>query len=320
LSLAIYPNAVRGGKWPSMKTANFNTIVQKAANQYTLRIVQSQNPIWDFSLTYEYLKDNPADVVASLSPYTDYRYLQGFLLANQGQYAEFLYDDLYDDTIGMTSQPGGTVYHPSAFKTSIYPTQEFYYPTGSYVVDTQSTPHLQLVTKGGVSGSSIPSWTSTTVSGSMTMSDQGTFSGSNAQQVPLVSDGALSPTFYSPVQRNFAGQFLEDITDLNTTVYSLKVWANGTLQTGGGVNYTLSSTPGLAVPGYSYQGLYLTWAGTSSPATPITMLGQFYFRVRLASDAQDIEQFLSQVWTLGGSESKNGSGVLKLTSSRVGLI
>jgi hypothetical protein len=319
MTLPIYPLSVRGMRWPSLKSGEYSTIVQKAANFYETRIVNSQNPIWHWSLIYEYLKDNPQDLVSSLSPYTDYRYLEGFLLGQQGQFAEFLYDDLTDDVIGLRNNPGGTATYPSAFKVSIYPTQQFFYPAGSYLVDTGATPHLQLVTIGGISGTTVPSWNQsggTTTSGTMTVLDQGVFSGSLAQTLPLVTDGAGG--YYSPIQRNFGGQFLEDVTDLNLTTYaSLKVWANGYLQTAGvsGVGTYQISGPGLAIPGYSYQGLYIQW--WANPATPITALGQFYFRTRLESDSQDIEIFLNELWTIGGESSKNGSGLLKIMSSRV---
>jgi len=38
--------------------------------------------------------------------------------------------------------------------------------------------------------------------------------------------------------------------------------------------------------------------------------------VRFESDQQDFEQFMEELYTIGGSESKNGSGQLKLCTSR----
>jgi hypothetical protein len=316
MTLALYPQAVRGLTWPVMKTHEFATIVQQAANFYTTRIAQSQNPIWHWTLIYEYLKDNPRDIVSALSPYTDYRFLEGFLLSNQGQFAEFLFNDYSDNAIGANPQAGGISAPPSLFQTSSYPQHESYYPVGSYVVDNNAIPHLQLVTVSGASGATAPTFSTiggTTVSGGATFSDQGVFPGLNAQQVPLVTDGAF---YYSPIQRNFAGQFLEDVTDLNTTVYPLTVWADGVQKTAGS-DYQLLG-PGLAIPGYSYEGMYIKWIGL--PTGPITMLCQFYFRVRLESDQQDIEQFMQQLWTIGGASARSGSGMLKLISSRAALV
>lgn len=299
-----------------MKTSEFNTLAEPSPNFYETRILQSQNPLWHFSLMYEYLKDNPGDLVAALSPHTDYRYLAGFLLSMQGEYGEFLFDDFTDDAFGMRSAPGGLIATPSVARVTTYPTAENFYPAGSYVLDNNNPPHLQLVTQGGVSGSSFPSFNtggSVTTWGSAVFLDQGVFNGANAQAVPLVNNGS---TYYSPIQRNFGGQFLEDITDLNQTNYTLRVWANGVLQTSP-ANYSVGG-PGLAIPGSSFQGLYIQFVGT--PTGPITIAGQFYFRCRLESDRQDVEEFLQQFWTIGGSSGKNGAGELKFQQSRVALI
>lgn len=321
MTLPLYPWAVRGWTYPIMKSMEFRTTVQQAPNFYETRIVNSQNPIWHWTLVYNYLKDSPQDLVASLSPHTDYRYLQGFLLANQGKYAEFLFDDLSDDTIGMRPEPGGSATYPSVAKVSIFPTQQFFYPAGTYIVDNHNPPHLQQVTQGGVSGTTIPTFNSiggNTTWGSVIVHDTGVFNGALAQTLPLVNDGASN--YYSPLQRNFGGQFLEDITDQNTSVYPLSVWANGVLQTPGasGTGTYQVFGPGLAIPGYSYQGLYLKW--WLPPTGPITALGQFYFRTRLESDSQDIEEFLNNLYTVGGEDSKNGSGYIKLMSSRVASV
>lgn len=310
MPLSIYPLAVRGLTWPVLKSHEFSTIVQQAANFYTTRIINSQNPIWHWTLVYEYLKDNPQDLVSTLAPYTDYRFLEGFLLANQGQFAEFLFDDLSDDTIGMRSQQPGSPVYPSVFRTSTN------YYLGSYIVDNNATPHLQLVTVAGQSGTTVPAFSvvgGTVISGAASFQDQGVFNGALAQTLAVVTDGLGN--YFSPIQRNFGGQFLEDVTDLNTSVYPLTIWAYGVKQTPPA--YQLLG-PGLAIPGSSYQGLYLQWY--SQPALPVTALGQFYYRVRLESDSQDIEQFMQQLWTVGGSSGKNGSGMLKLLSSRLARV
>ena len=143
---------------------------------------------------------------------------------------------------------------------------------------------------------------------------------SNAPNAPLaqlrvITDGA---NFYSPLQRTFGGFFYEDITDLNTssTGSALAVYTNGTLAAAGsGAGQYLLEGPGLAVAGASFMGLYLNW-GTTQPAAPVTAQFSFYFRVRFGSDSQDMEKFSDKFWTIGGSESQNGSGQIKLVQSR----
>ena len=161
----------------------------------------------------------------------------------------------------------------------------------------------------------MPTWavpTGTVADGGQVWLNNGAISGTLGQALALVTDGAGN--YYSPLQRNFDGQFLEDITDLNTTVNPLQVWADGVLQVGSGTNYTVVG-PGLAIPGYSFMGLVLQW--TAEPTAPITAAFNFYFRVRFDMDSMDFEEFLYNLWTIGGSDSKNGAGYLKLTSSRV---
>lgn len=128
-------------------------------------------------------------------------------------------------------------------------------------------------------------------------------------QLSLVSDGAGN--YYSPLQRTRSGLFYEDVTDLNTgsTGSALAVYADGTITT----NYTLLG-PGLALPGASYMGMYLKWA--AMPTAPITAQFNFYFRVRFQSDQRDMEKFSNKFWTIGGSESRNGNGYVKLQTAR----
>ena len=91
MSLPIYPK-VRGLTWPVMKSAIESTITQTGPGGTTTNNPQWQNPKWEFTLIYEYLKDNPYDVLPQYSPYTDYATLQGFFLANYGSAAQFLFD------------------------------------------------------------------------------------------------------------------------------------------------------------------------------------------------------------------------------------
>ena len=298
MSNAIYP-VVRGLAWPVMKTSKESTIVQTAASGVTVRIPQYINPLWEWTLTYEYLKDNPNDVMSAFTPWTDYQTMQGFYLVRNGQADDFLFDDPADDTVG-----------PRVW------TKITWYQAGAVLIDPSG--HQQTALVNGNSGAVAPTWNDSggvTSDVGQSWQDGGAFPGLSAQPLALVNDGAGN--YYSPLQRNFGGQFLEDITDLNTSVNPLRVWADGVLQNmTSPLNYVLSG-PGLAIPGHSYEGLYLAW--TAMPTAPVTAAFNFYFRVRFDMDALDFEEFLYQLWTIGGGSSKNGSGYLKLTSSREAL-
>lgn len=132
-----------------------------------------------------------------------------------------------------------------------------------------------------------------------------------AAQLPLVTDGT---TYYSPIQRILGGQAAEDVTDLipSNAVGSITVWSNGSIIPNAG-NWTIGG-PGLAIAGSSYGGLYVQW--DAMPTAPITAQFSYYHRLRFDGSTVDFEKFLYQVWTMGGPAMKNGTGYLKLVTSR----
>jgi hypothetical protein len=130
-------------------------------------------------------------------------------------------------------------------------------------------------------------------------------------ELQVVTDGT---NYFSPLQRNMGG-FLEDITDLNGAIV---VYANGVLATvGTGAGQYTVEGPGLAVSGSSFMGMYLAWGAATAPTGPVSAQFNFYFRCRLEDDSLDFEQFATQIWTLGGSNSRLGSQSLKFCSSRI---
>ncbi len=302
MSNDLYPSKVKGLTWTVLKRPAFSTIVQAAPSKIETRIAQSQNPIWAWELIYEYLYDNfqSPNNTKPYSPATDLRELMGFFLAHQGKLNDFLFDDPSDDWVG-----------PQTWK----PRYDFAPTT---IIDPAG--HGQLTSNGGQSGNTIPTFSAiggSVTDGSIIWTDQGAFNGANAHAIPLVSDGALSPTYYSPLQRNMGELFQEDVTDLNTVVNPLRVWANASAQLIGTCGSTVNCElhgPGLAIPGYAYAGMYLKWC--AMPTAPITAAFNYYFRVRFGTDDQDFEQFMQQLWTIGGGGGKGGKGTLELVTSR----
>lgn len=307
MSNVIYPSAVRGVTWTVMREIEFNTGIPEAPNFLEVRIANSPNPRRYWTLIYDYVKNLPSDIQAGFSPYTDLQELIGFILARQGSFDDFLF---YDPS------PDLNVAGPGIWQPVPVLSQGNLYYSGQTIIDPGD--HLQTATTTGVSGLTIPSFNhggGTTTDGSEIWQDGGVFNGANAQPLQLVNNGS---TYYTPLQNYYGGQFYEDVTDLNTSVYPLRIWANAVLQTGGGTNYTLSTTPGLTGPGFAFQGLYITWVGTPTP--PITGSFNFYWRVRFGNDKQDYEQFMQFIHTIGGSKMKNGSGMLKLQTVRAPTI
>lgn len=299
MSNLVFPSQVKGLTYTVLKTPGFSTIVQKSPWGGVVTIPQYQNPRWQFELVWDYLYDtyySPANTMA-YAPYTDLQTLMGFFLGRQGQSDDFLFFDPAD-------------YCAAGLLSGVWQAS-FAYSLNTVIIDGNG--HAQLVTTAGTSGAQRPIFSSsgeTTTDGSATWTDQGYFPlgfPNLPVTLPLVTDGT---TYYSPLQRSMGGLFMEDITDL--VANTLAVYANGALQTG----YTVNG-PGLAIPGGSYAGLYLEW--TNEPAAPITATFNFYFRVRFDGDTQDFERWAQGLWTIGGSQSKNGSGFLKLVTSRPSL-
>lgn len=289
MSSAIYPSGVRGLTYTVLKAPEFSTLIQTAPNRYEVRIPQTRNPIWHWSLVYDLLRDY--DVQQGYG-YTDLRTFMGFFASRLGAFDDFLFDDPDDNYMGP------------ALLTTVWQ------KTHAYAIDDSvyDGTHWQLAVAGGTSGSSTPSWNHSggaTYDGGVVWVDQGARSGvpNPLAELPIVASGT---TNYTPVQRNLGG-FYEDVTDLNGAI---TVYSNGLLMTEG-TDFTING-PGFAVPGNSYYGLYLQWL--SMPVAPITAEFHFYFRARFEMDQQDFDKFMNLRWAIDGGG--RGGGEVKLKSSR----
>jgi uncharacterized protein (TIGR02217 family) len=88
-----------GLAWSVFKAPSMSTIVQKAVSGKTSRTQLWANPVWDFKLTWDLLKDRG-------SAPTDLRYVMDFFLARGGSFDTFLYTDPSDNAV--TAQNFGT--------------------------------------------------------------------------------------------------------------------------------------------------------------------------------------------------------------------
>ena len=333
MSNAIYPATLKGIMPSVVKTPEFATIVQASPSKVETRIAQAQNPIWHWSLTYDFLFNDLTDPVGgaqrnpSVLPYSELQTLMGFYLARQGRFDSFLFDDPEDDTV--TNQPLQLVVDNSQPVSAA--TIGSSAGTGFAVGD-----QLAVVGGGGagavlqvatLSGSAIATF-------SIVSAGSGYTTTSNAALQVLTGSGSGAPTanitatpiYYTPLQRNMGGQFNEDLDYIPLLGGSStlgpgdanQIFANGVQKYNeyyypGSNDFTLSG-PGLAIPGYAFAGLYLRWH--YAPAPPITGTFKFYFRVRFEDDKTDFEKFLFHLWTIGGGESNRGSGLVKLVSAR----
>jgi uncharacterized protein (TIGR02217 family) len=123
----IFPT-LPGLAWSVTKTPTFQTRIQRAASGRELRALDYPFPLWQFTLAFEFLRDNAAAGLDEL------RTLMGFYLMCQGAYGSFLFQDptdceVSDQFLGIgnasatafqlqraigTALPGGGFFEPIA--------------------------------------------------------------------------------------------------------------------------------------------------------------------------------------------------------------
>lgn len=88
----VYPT-VRGMSWKITRTPTWDTLVQRMSSGKELRLGYWQYPLWKWEIEYEYLKDDPNDLIVGQVD-TDLTILQGFFNQMAGQLTPFLFDDI----------------------------------------------------------------------------------------------------------------------------------------------------------------------------------------------------------------------------------
>jgi uncharacterized protein (TIGR02217 family) len=89
--VGVFPQLIGQG-WSTTKVPTFQTRIQRAVSGRELRALDYPYPLWQFSLTYDVLRDEPA-------PQADLRTLLGFVMACQGAFGTFLYRDPSDNSV-----------------------------------------------------------------------------------------------------------------------------------------------------------------------------------------------------------------------------
>src|SRR5258707_15877046 len=87
MSNLLFPK-VRGLGWTITKNPTFSTEIQSSLAGREVRVQNFQNPIWEFTLAYEYLLNDPRS--RDESEQTPLETLVGFFLARGGQFDDFL--------------------------------------------------------------------------------------------------------------------------------------------------------------------------------------------------------------------------------------
>lgn len=85
----VFPS-LPGLAWSVTKAPTFQTRVQRAVSGRELRALDYPYPLWQFSVVFNFLRDNPS------VGYDELRTLMGFFLSCQGAYGTFLFQDPSD--------------------------------------------------------------------------------------------------------------------------------------------------------------------------------------------------------------------------------
>ncbi len=94
---AVFPT-MPGVNWNVTKAPEFTTLVQTAASKRELRASLTAYPIYEISMSYEFLRQHGA--------FNELRELCGFFLARRGKFDSFLFTDPSDYSV--TDEPFGT--------------------------------------------------------------------------------------------------------------------------------------------------------------------------------------------------------------------
>jgi uncharacterized protein (TIGR02217 family) len=85
----VFP-ALAGLAWSVTKAPTFQTRIQRAVSGRELRALDYPSPLWQFTLVFAFLRDNPE------AGFDELRTLMGFYLSCQGAFGTFLFQDPSD--------------------------------------------------------------------------------------------------------------------------------------------------------------------------------------------------------------------------------
>ena len=378
MSLSVFPS-LPGLTYTSIKAPGFKTDIQSGSNESEVRLPQYSNPVWKWTLIFDFLHDF---FWGSFTAVSELRTLMGFFNSNLGSAAAFLYTDPDDNSVGP-ALVGGEPNVPLAQLALVSDGVGNYYSPVQRTLDGVSYEDITdlnggiavyldgtLATAGsganqyaldgpglaipGYSwlgmvlkwGPGAPSWAAGTnyLLNAEIIDPAGHIQKATARAWAANTAFALNAEIVDPsghIQKattagtsgpaapswNDSGGTTPD--GAGTLVWTDQGAASGHAGVSGGsipsFNDTGGSTPdGTGTLIWADQGYY------PGPPAPVTAQFRFYFRVRFDSDSQDFEKFLGVgsaagqppagqgggYWTVGGSESQNGTGTLVLRTAR----
>ena len=377
MSLPVFPS-LPGLTYTSVKAENFKTLNEEGSNAYEVRLPQYTNPVWRWTLIFDFLHDF---FWGSFTAVSELRTLMGFFGDQYGSASAFLYTDPDDNYVGpalvsgepnvplaqlaLVSDGAGNYYSPVQRTLDGIGYEDVTDLNGAIAVyldgtlATAGSGANQYTLEGpGVAisgyswlgmvlkwGPGAPAWAAahTYAVNNQILDPAGHIQKATARAWPSLTAVALGFEIVDP-----AGH-IQQVTTSGTTGSSIPTFndtggttadGTGTIWTDQGSSGGSAGTSGASAPTFNDTGGAtsdgtgtLVWQDQgyyAGPAAPVTAQFHFYFRVRFDSDSQDFEKFAGigsssgqppagqggGYWTVGGSESQNGSGTLVLRTAR----
>jgi hypothetical protein len=276
--IGIFPS-LPGLAWSVTKTPTFQTRIQRAASGRELRALDYPYPLWQFTLVFDFLRDNPS------AGFNELRTLMGFYMLCQGAYSTFLFDDPTDNQVSRQILPaaistvsgapgvgaGGSGYVTGdVVKTADGTLAAIGGAAASFSVTASAGAITALTTVNPGAYAVIPGTTAVNLTG-------GSGSGGRVD-LAWTTSTQLVRTFGDPSLAG--GGFAEAVTASNlvNTIYY-----DGIVQTGWSVGN---------------NGI-VTLAGPFFSAQPVISADfSYYFRCRFIDDSYAFENFMYRLWQL----------------------
>lgn len=97
---AVFPTVAGGPAWSVSKEPQFKSRIQRSVTGRELRVLYQPVPTWQFTLTYEVLRDKwDTRQVGVVSTYDELRTIMGFYLQQQGSFSPFYFTDPTDNFV-----------------------------------------------------------------------------------------------------------------------------------------------------------------------------------------------------------------------------
>jgi hypothetical protein len=218
MSLPVFP-ALAGITFPSLKTSEFNTLIQDSPNKMDTRISQTRNPYWHWEAVLDFVDDTP-----SLTP-TEADILRGFQLTLGGSAGDFLYTDPTDNAVGP-ALISGPAPNPNAELALVTDGTNYFSPIqrnmGGFLEDITDLNGAIVVYANGV--------LATVGSGAGQYQVMGpglSVSGSSFMGLYLAWGGGVSPTGPISVQFSFYFRCRLESDSMDFEQFASQIWTLG---------------------------------------------------------------------------------------------